>query len=117
MEISAERYSVDAGAEAARAYLERTPADERIDVLMCENDVLAFGAMDVIRSEYGLRVPQDIAVVGFDNTAFAGSPTYDLTTYEQPESEMVDATIAMLLGRREKVTTYIPGRLIVRRSS
>jgi len=117
MEIAAERYSVDAGADAARAYLERTLPEERIDVLMCENDALAFGAMDVIRSEYALRIPQDIAVAGFDNTAFSGSPTYDLTTYEQPESEMVDVMIAMLLGHREKVTTYLPGRLIVRTSS
>jgi LacI family transcriptional regulator len=117
VEIAAERYSVHAGAESARAYLEKTPAAERVDVLMCENDALAFGALDVIRSEFALRVPQDIAVVGFDDTSLAASPAYGLTTYEQPLSEMIDTTIAMILGRREKMTANIRGRLVVRTSS
>lgn len=117
LEIAADRYSVDAGAEAARRYLEKTPATDRVDVLMCENDALAFGALDVIRSELKLRVPEDIAVVGFDNAAFAASPSYGLTTYEQPVSEMVDAVIAMFLGQREKITVNIRGRLVVRAST
>lgn len=116
-EIKADRYSAQAGADAARAYLETTPAADRVDVLMCENDVLAFGAMDVIRSEFSLKIPQDIAVVGFDNTAPAASPAYSLTTYDQPLSEMIDATIAMIQGRAQKDTVYLRGRLVVRASS
>jgi LacI family transcriptional regulator len=116
-ELPAERYSVEAGAEAMRTYLAASPADQRIDLLMCENDVLATGAMDVIRSEFGLRVPTDIAVSGFDNAGYAATPAYDLTTYEQPIDEMVQATVEMILGRREKKTLQLRGRLVPRSSA
>ena len=116
-ELPAERYSVEAGAEAMRTYLAAIPTDQRIDLLMCENDVLATGAMDVIRSEFGLQVPADIAVIGFDNAGYAPTPAYDLTTYEQPIDEMVQATVEMILGRREKKTIQLRGRLVPRGSA
>lgn len=116
-DLPARCYSVEAGAEAMRAYLAVTPADRRIDLVMCENDVLATGAMDVIRSEFGLRVPADIAVIGFDNAGYAATPAYDLTTYEQPIDEMVQATVDMVLGRRRKETVQLRGRLVPRGSA
>jgi DNA-binding LacI/PurR family transcriptional regulator len=116
-ELPAERYSVEAGAKAMRTYLAATPADQRIDLLMCENDVLATGAMDVIRSEFGLRVPADIAVIGFDNAGYAATPAYDLTTYEQPIDAMVQATVEMIVGRCEKKTIQLRGRLVPRSSA
>lgn len=90
-----------AEAEAMRRYLETTVPKDRINVLMCENDILAIGALDVIRSEFGLSVPADIAVVGFDDAAPSAAPVSDLTTYAQPIEEMVKSTIDMILGRRE----------------
>jgi DNA-binding LacI/PurR family transcriptional regulator len=84
---------------------------------MCENGGLAAGAMDVIRSEFGLRVPADIAVIGFDNAGYAPAPAYDLTTYEQPIDEMVQAMVEMILGRREKKTVQLRGRLVPRSSA
>jgi DNA-binding LacI/PurR family transcriptional regulator len=116
-ELLAKSYSMTSGAEAARHYLQETSTGDRIDVLMCENDALALGALDVLRSEFGLRVPQDIAVAGFDNIMFAGAPAYDLTTYEQPVEEMVKTTIEMVLGRRERETIQLRGSLIVRGST
>ena len=117
VEIAAEKYSIEAGAEAARRYLLGRQKADCIDVLMCENDALAFGAMDVIRGEFKMRIPEDIAVVGFDNIALAASPAYELTSYEQPLSEMIEATIAMITGKREKATCNVKGRLFVRASS
>jgi LacI family transcriptional regulator len=116
-ELPAESYCAEAGAEAMRRYLETTAPKDRIDVLMCENDILAIGALDVIRSEFGLSVPADIAVVGFDDAAPSAAPVYDLTTYAQPIEEMVKAIIDMILGRREKITVNIRGRLVVRAST
>ncbi|MGX7875215.1 LacI family DNA-binding transcriptional regulator [Mesorhizobium sp. ORM6] len=116
-ELAAHHYSAASGAEAVRRYLNEVSPAGRVDVLLCENDVLAFGAMDVIRSEFGLRVPADIAVAGFDNTLFAAAPAYDLTTYEQPVEAMVKATVAMILGREPKKTVTMPGRLVVRGSA
>jgi LacI family transcriptional regulator len=110
-------YDRHLGESALRKYLLETPRERRIDVLMCENDVLAFGALDVARSEFGLRVPQDIAVVGYDGIDLSGSLTYDLTTYEQPIAEMVDRTIGMLIGRIEHASINLKGKLIVRGST
>jgi LacI family transcriptional regulator len=117
-EITAERYSASSGANSMREYLEackknRTP----IDLIMCENDILACGAKDVIVHEFKLRVPKDIAIVGFDNIELSGSHPYELTTYDQPLDEMVSAIVDMILGRKPKKPVTFPGKLIVRQST
>jgi DNA-binding LacI/PurR family transcriptional regulator len=117
IELTAERYSAQAGAEAARAYLSNSPPGSRIDVLMCENDILALGAMDVARNEFGLRVPHDLAVVGFDNIELGGGPAYGLTSYEQPTEKMIDAIVGMITGERASETIAFPGSMIRRLSA
>jgi DNA-binding LacI/PurR family transcriptional regulator len=47
----------------------------------------------------GVRVPEDISVVGYDNTHIAGIYRYDLTTVDQPRREMGRAAMALLLER------------------
>jgi len=84
---------------------------------MCENDILAIGALDEIRGKFGLRVPEEIAVVGFDNYELSGSFAYGLTTYEQPRNEMVDVILKMIKGTIELETVTLPGTLIVRKSA
>ncbi|WP_184872203.1 MULTISPECIES: LacI family DNA-binding transcriptional regulator [Mesorhizobium] len=115
--ISAERYSAQAGAESVRHYLQNTDAKDRVDVLMCENDILAIGALDEIRGQFGLRVPQDMAVIGFDNYELGGASVYGLSTYEQPKDEMVEVVIEMITGRLPPETVTLPGKLIVRNSA
>lgn len=88
------------------------------DVILCENDVLALGAIDAIRATLGLRVPQDIAVTGFDDIPFAASPSYDLTTYRQPIAEMVRALVAILdSGEGATESVQLAGRFIIRGSA
>ena len=117
IDIPADRYSAEAGANAMRRYLSSAAADQRIDLIMCENDILACGAKDVICHEFRLRVPEDLAIVGFDNIELTAAPNYEITTYEQPTEEMVRATVDMILGRRNKESIYLPGRLIPRASA
>lgn len=114
VDLDAGVYSAIAGAKAMRGYLQATNPEARVDVLMCENDILAMGAMDVLRGESGLRVPEDMAIAGFDNFELCGVPAYGLTTYEQPLKEMVSTVISMILGRRDPETVRLPGRLVVR---
>ncbi|AGS22154.1 LacI family DNA-binding transcriptional regulator [Rhizobium etli] len=115
--LSAERYSAQAGAEAVRQYLNSTNATDRVDVLMCENDILAIGAMDEMRGKYGLRVPEDMAIVGFDNYELGGSSAYSLTTYEQPRHQMVELIVGMITGRVHAETVSLPGKLVIRGST
>lgn len=117
VDLSADRYSFADGSHSVRQYLKNTPADERIDVLMCENDILALGALETIRGEFGLSVPKDIAVVGFDNYELGQAPSFGLTTYEQPRREMAEAIVGMIKGEIARETIQLPGRLVVRTST
>ena len=82
---------------------------------------MAVKVMDVLRSDLGLRVPDDISVIGFDDIAMAGLPTYDLTTIRQPTERMVEAALRILFRQIEAGTTdpehVILGATLVERGS
>ncbi|MCY4462977.1 MAG: LacI family DNA-binding transcriptional regulator [Albidovulum sp.] len=107
-------------AEAARS-LFSDPGD-RPDGVFVGNDHMAFAVMDVLRYELGLRIPEDVSVVGFDDAPQAAWKSYDLTTFRQPIGAMVDLAVEALLERidnnaLEKRHFAIPGRLVVRNSA
>lgn len=86
------------------------------DLIFCENDVMALGAVDAVRTA-GLSVPQDISVMGFDNIPLTESPAYDITTYEQPMKAMVQRLIEVVHGEwPEDRRHLILGRLVKRGS-
>ena len=90
-------YNFEDAAMAAREMLtESIP-----DAIFVANDHMAFAVMDVIRGEFGLRIPEDISVVGYDDVPEAGWPSYNLTTVEQPIEKMIIATVDILLKQME----------------
>ena len=115
---SVERYDPKMAYDLVSEWFRDTPKSELPDVLVCENDALAMGAIDAIRFELGLRVPEDIAVTGFDNAPQASSPHYELTTYRQPLTEMADALVDVLEGKKrtKKLNAFL-GNLIIRKSA
>ena len=72
-------YSESSGADAARRIL----AAGRPDAIFVASDLMARGALTVLRSA-GVRVPEDIALVGFDDSSVATSTDPQLTTMRQP---------------------------------
>lgn len=78
--------------------LQRMSPSDRIDALVCVNDSLAFGALKAIR-EFGLSVPQDIAVVGNNNDKMTEYVYPMLTTLSQPKREMGRMAMKLLLDR------------------
>lgn len=70
-------------------------AEQRPDGVFCVNDLLACGAMDVARKEFGLRVPEDVSFIGFDNMRQADWLSYGLTTFDQPVEEIADNVAAL----------------------
>lgn len=101
-----------------RDYLKTLAPAARPDVIVCENDSLAMGAMDVVRYELGLRVPEDIAITGFDDVPQAAGPHYQLTTYRQPLTDMANALVAVLKGGDDLGDlTRFDGHLMVRTSA
>jgi DNA-binding LacI/PurR family transcriptional regulator len=106
--------------QATRDLLKRK--SERPDAIFCANDHTAIAVLEVIRHEFGLRVPQDIAVVGFDDVGAARWPSFSLTTYSQPIDPMIDGVVDLitsLLGRDAGRARHlrIPGELVVRGST
>jgi len=88
-------YSYTAGHEAAGVLLER---DDPPDALFCGSDIVALGALDYARAR-GIRVPDDLSVIGFDDIPMASWAAYALTTIRQPVDEMIAATLEMLAER------------------
>lgn len=116
--IHARSYSPAHGRDCALSYIQTLLPDQRPDVILCENDVLALGAMDAVRGDLRLRVPQDIAITGFDDIPLASSPNYDLTTYRQPITDMVHALVRLLdSDGNAPLRTVLAGKFVPRGST
>jgi LacI family transcriptional regulator len=85
-------FDVDGGHAAATALLELAHPPTAIFAF---NDPLAIGAMQAARAR-NLRVPQDLSIVGFDDTAEAELVTPALTTVRQPLAEMGRMAVSLL---------------------
>jgi DNA-binding LacI/PurR family transcriptional regulator len=72
---------------------------EGADAIFAANDVGAFGAIDALRHELKLRVPQDVKVVGFDDITQAHWKSYNLTTVRIDLEERVRALVRLILRR------------------
>ncbi len=90
------RFDHESGAAGLRAAMAMDP---RPDALICANDLMAIGAIDAARDEFGLTIPNDLSVVGFDGVGPATWPSYRLTTIRQPVRRMTEAAVTMLLER------------------
>jgi len=92
---AAGNYSADGATTAAR---ELFGGAEMPDSVFVANDHMAFAAIDCLRLDLGLRIPEDVGVVGFDNVPQAAWGGYRLTTIEQNIQEMTAAAVKVLLG-------------------
>lgn len=116
--LGAAEFSRSSGAASVEAVL---PRIDQIDGLVCANDELAFGALYALRRN-GVRVPQDLAVTGWDNTEDGRFSNPSLTTVAPDlraiAETAVDRVIAQLgSSSNEPVDAVVPHRLLVRESS
>lgn len=88
-------FSFAGGAEAMRSLL---AAEPDLDGVFAVNDLMALGAVDVLESA-GRRVPRDVSVVGFDDSALAPLARPALTSVRQPIEEMTAEMVAILLDQ------------------
>jgi LacI family transcriptional regulator, repressor for deo operon, udp, cdd, tsx, nupC, and nupG len=86
-------FSVESGSRALETLLAQ---DQRFTAVFCSNDEMAIGAMQAIKSK-GLRVPQDISIMGFDDIRFARYMDPPLTTVAQPKDELGREAMNMLI--------------------
>lgn len=106
----------DGGQRCLRALLD-SPAAAGMTAVMCINDIVALGAMRELRLR-GLRIPQDIAVIGYDDVMFASELMTPLTSVRQPMRELGWAAVDLLLTNPSapQHIEFVP-ELIVRASS
>ena len=95
LQAEANTFDRIAGAKAMRRLLE---LDHPPDAVFCVSDVLAVGAMHAVH-EAGLRVPEDIAVAGFDNIAEGQFSHPPLTTVGPHKGDVAEAALELLLSR------------------
>jgi DNA-binding LacI/PurR family transcriptional regulator len=111
-------FTAEGGRRAMAALLEREP---EVDGVFVASDLMAFGALRQLAAA-GRRVPEDVAVVGFDDVEDAATASPPLTTMRQPFAELARA-LADLLRRRiaddaeahEQVV--VPTELVLRSSA
>jgi len=111
-------FSHASGEEAVTRLLELASPP---DAIFCVNDVLALGAMDGARGR-GVRVPEELWLVGYDDIELASWGAFDLTTVRQPMEQMVAQAIELLLARvadRARVIEHrcLPNELVIRGST
>ena len=87
-------------------------AGERPDAVFCVNDILACGVIDAARRNFGLRVPDEVSVIGCDNIGQADWLSYALTTFDQPVDLIADRVAELLAGGGESEAA--PSRLILK---
>lgn len=91
-------YNLGSGYRAMNKLLAR---DAGFTAVFCMSDIMAVGAMRAL-TDAGLRVPQDISVLGFDGIELGQYVVPRLATVSQPQQEIADQSVALLLGQIEK---------------
>ena len=111
------RLSIDGGRQAAKQLL---AMDSIPTALFCANDEMALGAMFEIKKA-GLKIPDDISIVGFDNMCYGEISDPPLTTVEQPAERIGERSMERLLSiieghDQQQNNEFLPHSLIKRDS-
>jgi LacI family transcriptional regulator len=88
-----------------------------LDALFCASDMIALGALRALLNA-GLRVPDDVALVGFDDMPFAATMNPPLTTVRQPLAELgrqaVQILLSLIEGEPQQNRLVLSAHLIIR---
>lgn len=111
----------DLPAEGVPAFLADMVEREKIDGVICYQDYVAMGLIVELLNR-GVKVPADVAVIGFDDIDIGGLFPAGLTTYAYPATGIAEQAIRLMRERlkdpdRPPVRVVVPGRLVVRGST
>lgn len=113
-------YNRPSGSQAVRAILDQKRVSvHALDALVCANDYMALGALDEL-GRRGINVPEQIALMGFDDVPSAAASRPALSTIRQPATEQGREGLKLLLllasGAPPLADSLLPVELVIRRS-
>jgi DNA-binding LacI/PurR family transcriptional regulator/signal transduction histidine kinase len=110
-------FTYESGVDAVRTLLDERGA--KFDSIVVANDYMAFGVIDALRVR-DIRVPRDVAIIGFDDVTGARDFAPPLTTIRQPLRQQgklaVDTLLRRLRGEAVNDVLFLPAELVIRRS-
>ncbi len=106
--MAADSWTIEAGAAAADRLAERAPAN-RPAAVVCANDMLALGLQHGLMRQ-GIRVPQDVAIVGYDDLAWSEVADVPLTTVRQPRKALGRTAVDMIMDLLSRPSATVPVR-------
>ncbi|PJJ65137.1 LacI family DNA-binding transcriptional regulator [Compostimonas suwonensis] len=92
--------TVDQGRDVGREILDRSPAD-RPEAIFAANDLLAVGVMQALMMLATVRIPEDIALIGYDDIAFAAAAVIPLSSIRQPSALIGHTAVDLLMREAE----------------
>lgn len=113
-------YSLKSGYKAASYFMEQCP--KAPDAIIASSDLMAIGVMNYLLSK-GIRIPQDIAVAGYDDISLARLMIPSLTTIAQPIRKIAKEALGLIINRKEqkglkdKKNIILKGELRIRHST
>ncbi len=117
--IEASQLTLDGGMGVA-VQLTDLPANERPDALFAPNDLVALGITEILRSDGSMKIPEDIAVVGYDDVPFSRSARIPLTSVRQPLTDIGIAAVELMMEEKKggptRTVSFAP-QLITRTST
>ena len=102
----ASAYSFPVGRMEMQRLLEGNPKE----AYFCGDDVLSLGAMSAI-SDAGLKVPEDIGIIGLNDMEMAGWENFNLTTIHQPISHIINSSVSLICELLEEPDRHPEARL------
>lgn len=105
--LKGDAFSYDTGYKLCKTLLRRRPQP---DAIVCADDHIAFGAMQVI-DEAGLSIPEDIAIVGFDDDEMSAHPRIQLTSIKYDMAQLSRPAVKSIL---EQIDGRIPTHKLIK---
>ncbi|WP_168190130.1 LacI family DNA-binding transcriptional regulator [Caloramator sp. E03] len=112
-------YHIQSGYEAAKYFF----TDKKLNpsAIVSSTDLMAIGAMNYIKT-IGLRIPEDVAIAGFDDIYMSRLISPPLTTYRQPIEEIAKEAINLFINKvnhpnAKNRTIVLNGEMVIRRST
>ncbi|WEO77638.1 LacI family DNA-binding transcriptional regulator [Cryobacterium sp. SO2] len=88
------------------------PVDARPDAVFAANDLLALGVLQALSMFGDVRVPEEIALIGYDDIAFASAAVVPLSSIRQPSALIGSTAVDLLLREAEAGEAFVPEQIV-----